>query len=146
LKTRRQFISECALSLTALSLVPAGSFASAATTSAGSAVRLNHAGFSQQVNTVFKIRLADGKTANLTLLKAPVAPPCRMSGNKPPLDLNHEKFSLVFSGPTDVAIDSAIHQLEHEKLGRLEMHLGPIGTPGADGLRYEAVFNQPATI
>jgi len=107
--------------------------------------RLNHAVLSRQVNTLFKVRRADGQVVNLTLLKAPLARPRRTIGNKPPVDLNHEKFSLIFSGPKDVLLASAIHQFEHRELGRFEMHLGPIGMPGADGLRYESVFNQPVS-
>jgi len=93
----------------------------------------------------FKVRLTDGQTANLTLLKAPLAPARRTIGGKPPGDLHNEKFSLIFSGPKDVLLASAIHELEHQNLGRLEMHLGQIGTLATDGLRYEAVFNQPVT-
>ncbi len=146
MKTRRTFLSDCTLSLAALALVPASSISVSAMAGAGSATRLNHAVLSQQVHTLFKVRLDSGQVVNLTLLKAPlVMPPRTAVGRKPPGDVNHEKFSLIFSGPKDGLLASAIHQIEHPELGRFEMHLGPIGMPGADGLRYEAVFNQPVS-
>lgn len=143
-KTRRQFISDCTLSLSALALLPAG--VGCLTAAAGpSGHRLSYAVLVAQINTEFHLLLNDGKVAKLTLLRAPLAPPPRLvPGRKPPADLSHEKFSLIFSGPTDRRIASAIHQFDHPELGRFEMHLGPIGAPAEGRRRYEAVFNQPA--
>jgi hypothetical protein len=145
MSTRRKFLFDCSTTLAALALVPVSSVKLSAMAVGSSGSRLNHAVLAHQVNTLFKVRRADGQVVNLTLLKAPLAPPRRTIGDKPPGDLNHEKFSLVFRGPKDVLLASAIHQFEHRNLGRFEMHIGPVGTPGADGLRYEAVFNQPVS-
>lgn len=134
------------MSLAALALVPASSISMFAMTGASSVSRLNHAVLSQQINTLFKVRLDDGQVVNLTLLKAPLAQTRTAVGRKPPGDANHEKFSLIFSGPKDGLLASAIHRFEHRELGRFEMHLGQIGMPGADGLRYEAVFNRPVSV
>ena len=145
LNTRRKFLSDCTLSLAALALVPVSS-ATAALAQQSPAVALTYAALSAQVDSVFKIRLNNGQIVNLTLCKARLAPPARIiAGSKPPVDLHHEKFSLVFNGPQDAVLGSAIHSVEHAALGKFELHLGPIGTPGTDGVRYEAVFNRPAT-
>jgi hypothetical protein len=81
----------------------------------------------------------------LKLLKAPVAPPTpARPGHRPPGDAGNEKFSLIFSGPKEALLASAIHQFEHRHLGRFEMYIGQIGARDTDGVRYEAVFNQPA--
>lgn len=49
-------------------------------------------------------------------------------------------FSLIFLGPEEPVLPQAIRRLEHSSLGELEIFLVPIGR-GADGVRYEAVFN-----
>jgi len=133
------------LSLAALALVPASSLRVSAITGESPVGSFSHAILSQQVHTVFKVRLDDGQVVNLTLLKAPLATPRRTVGRQPPGDLNYQKFSLIFSGPKDILLASAIHQFEHRELGRFEMHIGPVGLPGADGWRYEAVFNRPVS-
>lgn len=131
------------MSLAAIALVPGGAFSVKTHAGQSSFSRLSYASLSQHVHTVFKVVLADGQEVKLTLLKAPIAPTRRAAGRQVPMDLNHEKFSLIFSGPKETRLDSAIHQFEHRELGQFEMHIGQIGMPGEDGLRYEAVFNQP---
>ena len=44
-------------------------------------------------------------------------------------------FSLIFEGGPDPPLAQAIHRLEHETLGVLELFLVPLGPA-----RYEAVF------
>ena len=52
-----------------------------------------------------------------------------------------EQFSLFFRGPASPYALQATHQMEHEKLGRFDLFLVPLG-PDALGMRYEAVFNR----
>lgn len=52
-----------------------------------------------------------------------------------------EQFTLVFRGPRELLLSQGVHPLEHEKLGRMELFLVPIG-PDETGLRYEAIFNR----
>ena len=50
-----------------------------------------------------------------------------------------EPFTLTFVA--EPGLDQRIYELEHPRLGRLDLFLVPIG-PGPDGrARYEAVFN-----
>ncbi len=52
-----------------------------------------------------------------------------------------QPFSLVFRGPTsDSYLPQRIYTLEHERMGRLDIFLVPIG-PDKQGMRYEAIFN-----
>lgn len=51
-------------------------------------------------------------------------------------------FSLEFRGPNEPLLEQAIHSLEHDGLGRLELFLVPLGPdPETDRMRYEAIFN-----
>ncbi|HVS40436.1 MAG TPA: hypothetical protein VMS17_33065 [Gemmataceae bacterium] len=49
-------------------------------------------------------------------------------------------FSLLFRGPAAPLLPQRIYAMEHERLGRLEIFIVPIGRDAA-GVRYEAVFN-----
>jgi hypothetical protein len=60
--------------------------------------------------------------------------------NEQSLSLRLETFSLIFHGPMGPYLLQALFHLEHEKLGRIEMFLVPIG-PEGDAMAYEAVFN-----
>lgn len=51
-----------------------------------------------------------------------------------------EPFSLVFAGPSAPLLAQGTYTLAIPTLGDIEVFLVPIG-PGADGMRYEAVFN-----
>jgi hypothetical protein len=144
--TRRTFIFKCAGAAMALGLVPVTTISALAGRSGTfrPLVDLEYPALAGQVNTQFQVRLASGQTLPLKLLKAPLAPPTPVvSGRRPPGDAGNEKFSLIFSGPKDQLIEPAIHQFEHEDLGRFEMYIGQIGTCDPDAVRYETVFNRP---
>ncbi len=51
-----------------------------------------------------------------------------------------ERFSLTFSGPSDIQLPQHTYQLEHEQMGQLEIFIVPIAR-NDQGFRYEAVFN-----
>jgi hypothetical protein len=105
---------------------------------------LGYSDFLAQIHTKFRVRLEPRRTAELSLLKARRAPSTRqVLSRRPPGDVGHEKFSLIFSGPEDELLESAIHQFEHSQLGRFEMFISKIGAPGLADCRYEAVFNRP---
>jgi hypothetical protein len=141
MSTRRRFLLECSTAVAGLALMPACAMAG---TGAWAPGPMSYAGLARQINTVFRVRQAGGEV-RLTLLRAALAPPTPVRpGRRPPGDAGNEKFSLIFSGPKETRLESAIHRFEHDELGRFEMHLGPVGAPKADGVRYEAVFNQPS--
>ena len=82
----------------------------------------------------------------LKLLKAPVAVSTPVTpGRRLPGDAGYEKFSLIFSGPKKEFIEPAIYRFEHAQLGRFDMYIGQIGPRDADSVRYETVFNRPAS-
>ena len=147
MSTRRKFLFDCSAAIGAATLFP---FKSAGQLSqpfgdVQSLGQLSYKSLAGQVNTLFRVRLSPRQVVELKLLKARVAPPTpALPGRRPPGDAGNEKFSLIFNGPKEVLLASAIHQFEHGHLGRFEMYIGQIGAPDTDSVRYEAVFNYPA--
>lgn len=52
-----------------------------------------------------------------------------------------EQFSVIFHGPVEIPLRQGTYLLEHERLGKIELFLVPVGPEGGH-LRYEAVFNR----
>ena len=50
-----------------------------------------------------------------------------------------ESFALLFRDPGEIGLAQAMHPLQHEALGELELFLVPVGWSDA-GWEYEAVF------
>lgn len=146
--SRRTFVFDCSAAAAAFIGVPAGFGLSAAEANPVPAPdRLGYAAFAAQVDTRFRIRLPSGQVVDLKLIKARLAPRSQFTtSRRPPPDADYEKFSLIFTGPRHSPLSSAIHSCEHRRLGRFEIHLGEIGAREGVGLRYEAVFNQPAAM
>jgi len=91
--------------------------------------------FGSCVGDEFRIAAEPGNAVRLTLvdttpLTAILSLPARQA------------FSLIFRGPKNRPLDQRIHNLEHERLGRFDLFLVPIG-PGVDGNGpyYQAIFN-----
>jgi hypothetical protein len=146
MNSRRQFIFDCSAVVAALALAPISSFRQPAAPGAcQSLAQMSCAVLAAQVNTVFRVRLSPGRTVELKLLKARLGPPTPIRpGRRLPEDAGYEKFSLIFSGPRDALLASAIHRFEHAQLGRFDMFIGQIGRLEADGAHYEAGFHRPA--
>ncbi|HEY4415388.1 MAG TPA: hypothetical protein VGO57_06820 [Verrucomicrobiae bacterium] len=110
-------------------------------------VELSYAALASQLNSNFRVQLSPGQLIQLKLIKAErYASTCVLPGHQPPTDAGHEKFSLIFSGSKSVLLAPAIHSFEHDQLGRFEMYIGQVGARDTtEYVRYEAVFNRPAT-
>jgi hypothetical protein len=147
MSTRRKFLYDCSAAIAAVTLFP---FKSAGQLSQSrgdvqSLGQLSYESLAGQLNTPFRVRLSPRQVVELKLLKARMTPPTpALPGRRPPGDAGNEKFSLIFSGPKEALLASAIHQFEHPHLGRFELYIGQIGAPDTDSVRYEAVFNHPA--
>jgi hypothetical protein len=147
MSSRRKFIFDCSAVVAALTVVPISSFNQRATSGGGfqSLEQMSYPVLAGQVNSTFRVCIAPRRVVELKLLKAPLAPSTPVRPGRPlPGDAGHEKFSLIFSGPKDQLIESAIHRFEHEQLGRFDMYVGQIGTQDTGRVRYEAGFNRPA--
>ena len=110
-----------------------------------SLARISYSQLAAQINTPFRVYAPSGRVVELRLLKAPfTAPFSIVPGRRPPADTGNEKFSLIFSGPPNELLPDAIHQFEHEELGRFDMYIGQVGPRDSERVRYQSVFNRPA--
>src|SRR5262245_47708423 len=147
MSTRRKFLLDGSAAIAAVALFPFKSVGqlSEPDGKVQSLGRLSYESFAGQLHTPFRVHLSPRQVVELKLIKAQVTLPTPvLPGRRPPGDAGNEKFSLIFRGPKEELLASAIHQFEHRHLGRFEMYIGQIGAPVADSLRYEAVFNYPA--
>jgi hypothetical protein len=86
--------------------------------------------FSEQLDTVFRADLGDGRVIDLQFFKLDAGVSNSIQ----------EAFSLMFRAPVDAPPVQNIYSLEHDKLGKMDLFLVPIKKRD-DGLYYEAVFN-----
>lgn len=95
--------------------------------------KLTLASFRPLVGSGFLLR-RDDLELPLELVEATDRTPSGVSG---------EQFSLVFAGPAEPALPQSMYPLEHDRLGRLEIFLVPVGMDGGNR-NYEAFFNRTA--
>lgn len=100
---------------------------------------LTHATFAEQLGSPFQLQLGGAAPLLLELVDA-------TEWNQPAAELNRAAlgpgrtpFSLLFRGPRQPVLPQKIYLLEHDRLGRLEIFLVPLG-PEGEAMRYEAVF------
>ena len=94
---------------------------------------LTHDEFSKHIGTQFKIAMAESELI-LTLTDAKAYTPGENEQD------GMERFSVFFAGPGDVILPQKTYQLQHDKMGEIDLFLVPIGGD-RNGFRYEAVFN-----
>lgn len=87
--------------------------------------------FSENLNTKVRISLPSGNAAELELIEVveTVSTP------------HQQQFSVFFRGPLDYLLPQSIYQMEHEKMGTMDIFIVPV-SKGTDGVHYEAVFNR----
>jgi len=91
---------------------------------------INFEVFAAQLNTPFRLKLAEAPAVELRLVEA--------NDHSTP---RQEMFSLHFQGPREPFLPQATYPLEHDQLGPLAIFLVPIGG-GENGFRYEAIYNR----
>ena len=84
----------------------------------------------------FVVNQAEVEPVSLELVEVT---PLSQQGESPPGGPARESFSLVFTGPLEPVLPDAIHHLDHEGLGSLDLFLVALG-PASGAMRYEAVF------
>ena|SRR5215216_4606513 len=87
--------------------------------------------FSEHLNTKFRAHTGDGKIVELEMVEAK-----DLGSNK-----RQERFSLLFRGPLDVALEQRIYNIEHDRMGSFDLFIVPVGIYES-GRDYEAVFNR----
>jgi uncharacterized protein DUF6916 len=87
--------------------------------------------FTPHVGSEFKAAVDGGKSLALALVEV-------QPGPSSPQVL---QFSLVFRGPLEPVLPQRVVQLQHPRLGELDLFLVPIAKE-AQGIMYQAVFNR----
>jgi len=99
--------------------------------------KLTRSVFSDVIGSAFKFRLEDGQSMDVNLVEATDLK--RHAPNEPGL-ASRNPFSVVFRGPADTVLQQMTYRVEHEKIGKFDVFIVPIG-PDDEGMRYEAIFS-----
>jgi hypothetical protein len=92
--------------------------------------------FAAYLGGKFRMHAAGDAVLEVELIEASALPvrSSRMS------QLRREPFSVIFRGPPSPWAQQGTYPIEHEKLGKYDLFLVPIG-PDEAGMRYQAIFN-----
>ncbi len=102
--------------------------------------QLSSADFSAHLNQEFKIHYRSTKILDAQLiLEVELIEVAEYSENWAGLS-KRRPFSILFRAPKETNLPQGIYQVEHEKMGTLELFLVPI-MPDENGNLYESVFN-----
>lgn len=93
---------------------------------------LTHESFAKELGTSFQLDYGPEAPLRLELIEA-------TPGKQNSVGARRVPFSLLFRGPQQPVLPQKIYPLEHERLGRLEIFIVPLG-PDGEGMRYEAIF------
>ncbi len=142
MNTRRQFLAGCSLLTLAAGLTPA-----ALLTAPGGAksVALREIGFpvfAEQLGATFIVSQKPAPDVKLKLVKARLTPALHPRAQLAE-DARNEKFSLLFRGSAEVALEQNTHTFEHAEIGRFAMFIAPVNLKDGNHAYYEAVFNRP---
>jgi len=92
---------------------------------------LNSQVFTEQLNTTFHLQVPGAASVPIELFEVSEKDPSAAV----------EQFSLMFRGPLAPFCTQAIYTLEHEKLGKFDLFLVPLG-PDSAGMRYQVIFSR----
>jgi len=92
---------------------------------------LNSQVFTEQLNTTFHLQVPGAASVPIELFEVSEKDPSAAV----------EQFSLMFRGPLAPFCPQAIYTLEHEKLGKFDLFLVPLG-PDSAGMRYQVIFSR----
>jgi uncharacterized protein DUF6916 len=90
--------------------------------------------FTARRGEAFVLRLPDGATQDLELIEV------HDLGRRETPGGELSNYGLTFLARGTAPLPQAIYHLEHPMLGPMDVFLVPIGR-GAEGIRYEAIFN-----
>ena len=134
--TRRKFLRDCSLAVTAAGFAPAA-LAHQPMPTRMPVERLGLAHFYGQLNTDFTVR-SGGQTTALLLVQANGLPGADASEGE-------RSFSLLFHGPAESPLPQDTYVLDHPVFGGLPIFIVPVGPAVATHSSYEAIFNRLAS-
>jgi hypothetical protein len=90
--------------------------------------------FAKYLNQSFYIQTGLPEPVALDLIEANKLGSKKKKGEK-----GRRPFSVIFRGPSEPILPQSIYQITHEKLGKLDLFLVPVGQD-KQGMQYEALF------
>ncbi|HLX68302.1 MAG TPA: hypothetical protein VKV04_01625 [Verrucomicrobiae bacterium] len=140
--TRRRFFASCTALAVTVSIAPTVALSAPFRSRQLPLEDISFPDFLANVNTRFAILSQSRPAAELWLaqvkrLDAPGLAVASFSGE------HSENFSLLFAGEQRAALLSDIYDFEHERIGRFQMFIAPVGPAEPGACYYEAIFNRP---
>ncbi len=102
--------------------------------------KLTSADFSAHLNQIFKIHYHSDKVLEAQLILEVELIEVAEYSEKWAGPSKRRPFSILFRAPKDTNLPQSIYNVEHDKMGTLELFLVPI-MPDEKGSLYESVFN-----
>ena len=138
---RRQFLLSCSTLTMGVGLMPLRLLSAPLISREFSLGEIRFETFAAHLGTCFTVsknsttaRTLKLVEAQLMLLKHPLAHHAA--------DAQNEKFSLMFSGASDLPLTQDTYIFEHTETGRFAMFIVPVKIK--DATYYQAIFNRPA--
>ena len=140
--TRRRFFASCTALAVTVSIAPTLALSAPFRSLQLPLEDISFLDFLAKVNTRFAILSQSRPAAELwlaqvTRLDAPGLAVANSSGER------SENFSLLFAGEQRAALLSDTYDFEHQRIGRFQMFITPVGPAEPGRCYYEAVFNRP---
>ena len=95
------------------------------------AEKLTRDAFAETLNTSFQLRHQEQGSIELELIDV----------SELKTTPRQQMYSIIFRGPLDKPFAQGLYPMEHSSFGQFELFLVPVAKE-ADGMRYQAVFNQ----
>jgi len=142
MNTRRNFITGCSLLAAGVALTPARLLAAAGFPAGPSFALPGLTAFGREIGTTFHVLRTGQPTAQLFLTAARALPTATARPAVQDGAAGEHQFSLLFSGPRDLALTQDTYTFEHASLGQLAMFIVPVLLQEERHQYYEAIFNR----
>src|SRR5581483_8370954 len=140
--TRRQFLRRCSTAALT-SMLPAAVFAGGSISGVVPLDKIPGATFSKHAGALFHVLEESGMGVFLRLIEVKPVLPSSSPNAARAEDVLNERFSLLFSGPSNRPLAQGSYVFENLGIGRFEMFIVPVGPQDSSPRYYEAVFNRP---
>jgi len=140
--SRRQFLSGCSTLALAATLSPSALSATSVFSRDAALEQLSYETFSKCRGSNFILQRDNEPSVALVLADVRQHQPSKFESANAP-DASHETFSLMFRGPHKDGLPQNTYAFAHERLGRFEMFIVPMGVKDEMHGFYQAVFNRP---
>ena len=140
--TRREFLAGCSILTFAAGLAQTALLAAPGEAKSVALREIGFPVFAEQLGTTFIVSQKSVPDVKLKLVKARLTPALHPRAQLAE-DARNEKFSLLFRGPAQAALEQNTHAFEHAEIGRFAMFIAPVNLKDGNHAYYEAVFNRP---